>query len=248
MGELIWGIDATRYGWIMAGIGEKTDVIRFHQDLHSLLNELTKLLSDKNSVKSTILIDMPIGLSDKSFARYVQRPCDAAARKMLGRKHSSIFSPPSIEALFEKSYADASRINFEVLGKKLSKQSWNIAPKIRELNAFLHLNPQWRGRILESHPELAFQFLNNNQCLLHSKKTKEGITERIQILEKHYPSAGGIFQSFLENKALRIKANKDDMTDALCLAVLNYKRGENLRNISDEYPEDSLGNRMGIWL
>ena len=38
MSKLICGIDATRYGWIMAGVGGKTDVIRFHQELHSLLN------------------------------------------------------------------------------------------------------------------------------------------------------------------------------------------------------------------
>ena len=240
MRELICGIDATRYGWIMAGIGGKTDVIRFHQDLDALLIE--------SKAESRILIDMPIGLADKSVARYVQRPCDAAARKLLGKKHSSVFSPPSIEALYEKSYADASRVNFEVLGKKLSKQSWNIAPKIRELNAFLHLYPQWRGKILESHPELAFQFLNDNKPLIYSKKTQEGITERICILEKHYPAAESIFQTFLDDKALRIKASKDDMTDALSLATLNYTRGDKLRNISDEYPEDSLGNRMGIWL
>lgn len=81
---------------------------------------------------------------------------------------------------------------------------------------------------------------------MYSKKTKEGITERIRILEKHYPAAASIFQTFLDDKALRVKASKDDMTDALSLAVLNYTRGDKHRNISDEYPENSLGKRMGI--
>ncbi len=188
MGELFWGIDASRYGWVMTGIGGKTDVIRFHQNLKSLLHEI--------SIKSRVLIDMPIGLADTKVARFVQRPCDSAARKMLGKKHSSIFSPPCIEALYEKSYTDASGVNFEVLGKKLSKQSWNIVPKIRELNAFLHLNPEWRGKILESHPELAFQYLNDNKPLLHSKKTQEGMNERINILENHYPTAANLFELF----------------------------------------------------
>lgn len=240
MSELFWGIDASRYGWVMTSIGGKSNVIRFHQNLQSLHHEI--------SIKSRILIDMPIGLADKKVARFVQRPCDSAARKMLGKKHSSIFSPPCIEALYEKSYSDASRVNFKILGKKLSKQSWNIMPKIREINAFLHLNPEWRGKILESHPELAFQFLNENKPLLHSKKTQEGINERIRILNNHYPSATNLFELFSEDKALRSHASKDDIADSICLAVLNFTRRNKLKNISEEYPEDSLGNRMGIWL
>lgn len=39
MSKVFWGIDATRFGWVMTGIGGRTDVIRFHQELHSLLNE-----------------------------------------------------------------------------------------------------------------------------------------------------------------------------------------------------------------
>ncbi len=240
MYKLTFGIDATRFGWVGAGIGKNTGEIYFNQKFADLIKKI--------SSPSRILVDMPIGLSDKNIAFYPQRPCDTAARKLLGKKHSSIFSPPCIEALYKNNYADASRINFEVLGKKLSKQSWNIIPKIREVNAFLHLHPEWRGRILESHPELAFQYLNDNQNLLHSKKTKEGITERVQILKKHYPAAKSIFHTFLDVNALQKKANKDDIADALSLAVLNYTRGEKLRNISDKYPEDSLGNRMGIWL
>jgi predicted RNase H-like nuclease len=240
MHKMFWGIDATRFGWVITGIRGETDVIFFHQKLHDLFHEILPT--------SRILIDMPIGLADKKVARFAQRPCDAEARKLLGKKHSSIFNPPCIEALSEKSYTDASRVNYEVLGKKLSKQSWNIAPKIRELNTFLHLNPEWRGRILESHPELAFQFLNDNKPLLHSKKTQEGINERIHILEKHYPAVTKLFEPFSTDKKLRINASKDDIVDSLCLAVLNYTRSEKLRNISDEYPEDSLGNRMGIWL
>ena len=81
---------------------------------------------------------------------------------------------------------------------------------------------------------------------MYSKKTKEGITERIQILEKHYPAAESIFQTFLDDKVLHIKTNKDDKADALSLSVLNYMHGDKLRNISDEHPEESLGNRMGI--
>ncbi len=234
------GIDACKGGWLGVDITDDNGSYLFETDLSKLINRLS------DSVR--ILVDMPIGLLSKEMNDFSNRPCDAVARKMLGKKHSSIFSPPFIEALFEKNYADAGRINFEISGKKISKQSWNIVPKIREVNSFLHLHREWRGKILESHPELTFKSLNHNKPLLHSKKKKEGIIERIYILEKHYPAAGNLFERFLKDNSVMSNANKDDMADALCLAVLNYTRGNNLQNISDKYPEDSLGNRMGIWL
>ena len=234
------GIDACRKGWLLIYIDADANGYCADENLEKIINNFSQ--------QSRILVDMPIGLLEKKSSAFIQRPCDTAARKILGKKHSSIFSPPSIEALYEKSYEDASRVNFEILGKKLSKQSWNIASKIRELNAFLHLNSNWRGKVLESHPELAFQFLNDNKPLKHSKKTREGISERIHILDKQYPLAGQLYHSISSDSTLKSRVAKDDIADALCLAVLNYTRGKNLQNISEEYPEDSLGNRMGIWL
>lgn len=208
------------------------------------LTGLTKFLSGNERV----LVDMPVGLLSSGQIFAGNRPCDVDARKLLGRKHSSIFNPPCIEALQEKSYQQASATNFGILGKKLSKQSWNIVPKIREINAFLHLNPLWRNKLLEAHPELSFQKLNGDTPLQFSKKSSEGITERINILQMHYPASSTLFGKMLADPALKGNAAADDMVDAICLAVLNRHRGEMLENISEHYPEDPLGNRMGIWL
>ncbi len=215
-----------------------------HFALAAKFSELIQPLSEN----VRILADMPIGLLSSGQIFSGNRPCDATARKFLGKKHSSIFNPPCIEALQEKSYQQASATNFGILGKKLSKQSWNIVPKIREINAFLHLNPLWKNKLLEAHPELSFQKLNGNTPLQFSKKSSEGITERINILQMHYPASATLFGKMLADPALKGNAAADDMVDAICLAVLNRHRGQMLENISEHYPEDPLGNRMGIWL
>ncbi len=234
------GIDACKKGWLL---------VLLYDDLHQFilvhhLTELTAFLSGNERV----LVDMPVGLlsSGQKFAG--SRPCDVAARKLLGKKHSSIFNPPCMEALHEKSYQLASETNFRILGKKLSKQSWNITPKIREVNAFLHLNPLWRDKMLEAHPELSFQQLNRKIPLQFSKKTREGIKERLGILQVYYPASATLFSNMLSDPSLKGNAAADDMVDAVCLAVFNRHRGDKLKNISGQYPEDPLGNRMGIWV
>ncbi|MFW5708329.1 MAG: DUF429 domain-containing protein [Bacteroidota bacterium] len=234
------GIDGCKVGWLMVGLSDSN----FRYSLLTDINELSQMYP--NPVR--ILIDMPVGLLHQGMKHFMQRPCDVAARKILGRKHSSIFSPPCMEALFKKSYEQASETNFRILGKKLSKQSWNIAPRIRQVNAFLHLNPLWRGHLLEAHPELSFQYLNNNIPLGYSKKTPQGIAERLKILNGHYAGAEDCYDHMRSDNLLRGKTQPDDMADALALAVLSYVRKDRLQNISQHYLQDSLGNSMGIWL
>lgn len=199
------------------------------------------------SVNVRVLVDMPVGLLSEGQIFSGNRPCDVAARKLLGKKHSSIFSPPCMEAIHEKSYQQASAVNESIVGKKISKQSWNIVPKIREINAFLHLNPIWRKNILEAHPELAFQTLNQHIPLQFSKKKPDGLAERIHLLEAFHPGMATLLRQMQSDSTLKGKASADDIADAACLAVLNWQRGDRLRNISKEYPEDLLGNKMGIW-
>lgn len=234
------GIDACKGGWLCVVITEDTADYLFETTLSKLINRLPN--------KMRILVDMPIGLLSKEMPGFSSRPCDAAARKMLGKKHSSIFNPPCMEALYKSDYREASETNYAVLGKKLSKQSWYLFPKIKEINAFLHLNPQWQDRVLEAHPELSFQFLNQSKPLLHSKKTKDGIDERLEILSPYFAEARNVFAQMHNDKFLRANALPDDMADALCLAVLNKTRKKELSNISNDQLVDTLGNQMAIWV
>ncbi len=241
------GIDACRSGWIMV-IMHKTSN-QFTYRFSPTFSELVTNIKTKNE-SYRFLVDMPIGLlplknTDQDQPNH--RRCDMQARKILGKKHSSIFSPPCRQALYEETYSSASSTNFMITGKKISKQSWNIFPRIKEVNEFLHQNAWARSIFFESHPEIAYQKLNNQTPLRYSKKTNDGIVERMAILNRYHSDAKAIYNKIVSDKRMKEKMQKDDVVDALVLSLLNSYREDKLSNISEVYPEDQMGLRMGIW-
>ena len=113
------------------------------------------------------LIDIPIGLRDSGAQ---PRWCEHEARKCLGKRRSSVFTPPVRSSLSFDSYAAASNNNLGRSGKKLSKQAWGIMPKIAEVDAFLESEFAACGVLRESHPEVLFYKLNGNQPMAYAKK------------------------------------------------------------------------------
>lgn len=210
--QSIIGLDGCVSGWAIASKNIKSDLIEFH-----LISQLDQL-NDMFKQPYLIAIDMPVHLIN------LFRSVDQKARVILGKRASTVFNAPSINALKENNFQTASLINFELTGKKLSKQSFNLFNKIREVQNFKNSNPAIR--IYESHPELAFMKLNENHVVLEKKKTTEGKIKRIKLLQS-------IFDSFdFEN--LRAKFNKnmiknDDILDSfamLYVALKIYNRRE----------------------
>jgi len=115
------------------------------------------------------------------------------------------------------------------LGKSLAKQSIAIIPKIRELDVFLRDHPDYKNRILESHPEVAFARLNGS-VVMSRKKEEPGPSERIHILSE-----------FLEAK--KLGCNQDDLIDAVCLAVTGalYAHGQ-----CETIPEKPEADEKGL--
>lgn len=184
-----------------------------------------------------IFIDMPIGLPDQEPGR----DCDQELRKALGRGFSSsVFSPPCREALYAADYQTASQVNARQTGKKLSIQSWNLIPKIRQLDEILQEYPAWRNSVFESHPEWLFQLAgyefdeisgariqpSNKKLkprpLRYKKKSKEGIQERLRRLAGEIDNAYEVFAEAL-NRYQRKDVAKDDILDAMILAVMAQK-------------------------
>ena len=66
--------------------------------------------------------------------------------------------PPDRAALAAEDYADACRIAFASSEppRKVSKQLFMLAPKIREVDALLRDYAALAGRVFEVHPEVAF--------------------------------------------------------------------------------------------
>ena len=121
------------------------------------------------SDRPLLLIDVPIGLVEKGEDG---RPCDTAARRVLGfPRASSVFSPPARSSLTAPNREVASEINYRLTGKRISAQTWRIVPKIREVDDFLRATPQALPRVREVNPEVLFWGLNGGLAMRKDRKS-----------------------------------------------------------------------------
>jgi predicted RNase H-like nuclease len=230
------GVDGCKAGWLSIEI---KDISIAQWNVFTTLNELHQHFSENKE----IYIDIPIGLSDT----LVDREIDYVARtKLKPNKSSSIFTPPCRDAVYATDYISAKLINLKQKGKSISIQSWNICQKIKETDLLIEqIGAHHPFR--EAHPELCFAQLNNGKALFSKKSTLVGIKERLDLLQKYYPSSIDLFEKILEN-SFRKNVKPDDITDAICLAVSAYIAGKNeLNKIIGKHLYDSKGILMALY-
>lgn len=225
------GIDGCKGKWVAVYISEN----KFEVDKFKTINDICSRYSDSD----IYIIDIPIGLvEDKSQLRP-----DLIVKKELGKKGSSVFEVPCRQAVYAADKRTARELNVVILGKSLSEQTLGIAKSIKQVDEFLQNKPQWKNRLLESHPEFCFSKLNNNQPILEHKTSTEGQQKRLRILRKHYPEADQVVENFLADVPFRKKT--DDVIDALCLAVMGEKILEKgLKTIPEKPMMDDKGILM----
>ena len=164
---------------------------------------------------------------------------------MLGRgRASSVFPSPSRRALSFPDYRAASDVNLQLTGRKLNKQSFNISPKVREVDEAMKAGVQERVR--EVHPELAFLSLNGGVSVPLNKKTEAGRDHRWRLLRAVYPDLQPTADLPPELRGL---CQMDDYIDALVCAwtAVCMARGT-ARRIPAEPDADDRGLRMEMWL
>jgi len=197
----IAGIDGSKGGWVcVSGYENNYKELKFEK------------LKEFNDIKSKnfnlVLVDIPIGLDIdlKKGGRIV----DKLARKELLTNKSSIFNAPSRLVLEAKNYEEANKIN-KNKGMGLSRQSWNLVKKIKEVDEFIKNSN--KTIVFESHPEIIFQVMKKDKVST-KKKNDEGIIERRNLLEKN-----GFNKVFLEKNLLAKDSfyKKDDFIDACSL-------------------------------
>lgn len=237
---MVIGVDGCKSGWIAAVLHNSSIKLELFPNIEALWQRYA-------SSCAQLLIDMPIGLSENGPEG---RTCDRLARRMLSpRRHSSIFTPPCRNALYVPA-DQASAVNFKHTGKKLSRQTINIMPKMREVDTWMRQLPEKeQRRIRESHPEVIFTAMNNGVPLFHNKKTKAGQLERISLLEKFYPKISEVLkQNLIEIP--RKTALPDDRIDALVLSIaaaIAFNTPEKCRTLPNPSPKDSEGLAMEIF-
>jgi predicted RNase H-like nuclease len=117
-------------------------------------------------------------------------------------------------------HASASQINREKTGRGLSQQAFGIVPKIKQVDDAIRV--EFQRWVLEVHPEVCFWALNQHQPMLHNKKTKDGIAERIGALRPVFPE----IERHLADRPSRVGA--DALLDAAAAAwtALRWHRNE----------------------
>jgi len=225
-----FGIDGCKNGWFFVQLGAD-DPYRF--GVIETIGELASIAAPSD----TILLDIPIGLRTSGPD---ERLCDREARQLLKPKRSSsVFPSPCRPALSAATYPEASAINYENTGRKLSQQTWGIAKKIEQVDNFLTGHGSGIS-VREMHPEICFWALNNCRPMEHNKKTVGGFDERIGLLSAYFDQSEAIVDSALK-MYLRNQVAKDDIVDALVGAV---SARYSLATIPAVPELDDLGLRM----
>jgi predicted RNase H-like nuclease len=239
----IWlaGVDGCRAGWVAAlvrpqgGEVEVRVVPRFADVLGA------------SQVPAIVAVDIPIGLPER--VGHGGRAAENAVRPLLGPRQSAVFSVPSRAALASEDYREACRIALATSDppRKVSKQLFMIAPKIREVDACLRACALGPARVFEVHPELAFWRLNGGRALAEPQKVKGRCYEPGLALRRRLLLDAGLPAAAVNGHPPR-GAGPDDLLDALaCVAIVRRLHAGLARPFPDPYARDAFGLPMAIW-
>ena len=233
---LLAGVDGCRAGWVVVVARLDAQDAQEHQvRICARFDDVLCL----EPAPAVIAVDMPIGLL--GAPQPGGRDCDRLARRLLGRRASSVFTPPIRPLLNATHYA-------HVRGHGMSIQAFNILPKIREVDRVM--TPELQHRVYEAHPELAFRTLAGHP-MQYRKKTVAGREERVRVLEQaQYPLFQGIREAFAQTLRgyPRPQVAPDDVLDAYALVgtALRIWQGQG-RRVPCVPACDQQGLRMEIW-
>ena len=194
-----------------------------------------------------IAVDIPIGLPD--MGGIGGRAPDIAARAVLGQRQSAVFAVPARAAVLEADYRAACAVAeaHSDPPRKVSKQTYNLFPKIREVDALM--TPALQQRVFECHPEAAFWAMAGERALAMPKKVKSRPHPPGLELRRGLLATAGFPRPFLESVHVpRSVAGADDVLDACACAVTASRIAAGVaRRFPHEPPLDARGLRQEIW-
>jgi predicted RNase H-like nuclease len=233
------GVDGCKAGWFVAiasvTMGNETNAsCEFNLKNVFIASTFTEVMS-KTTDCVLICVDIPIGLSNGDKPR----ECDGAARELLsGPRASSVFPSPIRPCLAAMDYETASKISFEHTGKKLSKQTFALMKKIREVDELM--TPELQSRVREIHPEISFWALNSQKPIELNKKTVPGQAQRHNLLQRVFTDIDSIL--------VQAPSSGCAMDDALDALVAAYTAAQAVLGKAGTLPanpeKDSNGLRM----
>lgn len=227
--RVVGGIDGCAGGWVLVTVVVAGSTARPRLGL-TVVETLDAVVADVRSGRmASAAIDIPIGLAARD-----PRACDLEARRMLGPRRSSVFPAPVRSVLGAGTYVEACDRSRRACGKGISKQLFNILPKIAEVDGLQSRRLQ--AHLFEMHPELSFTVLAGAP-MRFAKRTAAGRAERIAALR---PAFGDVARLVEHPPA---GAQRDDVLDALVGAWTALRHAAN-RHIRLGGQRDGRGLRM----
>jgi len=235
------GIDGCPAGWIAAFVRPQDGEVRI-----AVLPRFADALAAP-APPSIVAVDIPIGLPQ--CAGRGGREAENTVRPLLGARQSAVFSVPSRAAVHAADYAQACSIALATSDppRKVSKQLFLIAAKIREVDAVLRADTALADTIFEVHPELAFWRLNGERALAEPKKIKGRCHEPGLALRRRLLIAAGLPATACMAPPPK-GAGSDDLLDALaCAAIARRIHAGIAQSFPPSPPRDAFGLPMAMW-
>ena len=197
MNDDVAGVDGCRGGWVVATHRGWRVVPSFS----AIAREF-----------SLVGVDMPIGLPDGWH-----READRAARAFIRPRGSCVFPTPPRCLVAHEDYATANAASRARFGVGLTRQTFHLLPKIRDVDAAVDARSQ--HRFLEVHPECSFAALTG--AVLAPKRTSEGRRQRADAL-------GAVFGPIELRSSIAVQP--DDVLDAYAVlwTALRHQRGDSI--------------------
>jgi predicted RNase H-like nuclease len=234
------GVDGCRTGWVVALVRPAGDEVRVR-----FAPRFADVLAAPEA-PAVVAVDIPIGLPERAGPG--GRAAENAVRPLLWARQSSVFSVPSRAALAAADYGAACRIALATSQppRKVSKQLFMLAPKIREVDACLR-GAAAAAHVFEVHPEVAFWRLNGARALQEPKKVKGRCHEPGLALRRRLLIVEGLPAAAVGG-APPASAGPDDLLDALaCAAIARRIHRGVARPFPDPFERDAFGLLMAIW-
>ncbi len=235
------GVDGCPAGWAVALVRPQGGAVRLR-----VVPRFADVLAAPE-LPAVIAVDIPIGLPER--AGRGGRAAENAVRPLLAARQSSVFSVPSRAAIMAEDYREACRCALATSDppRKVSKQLFMLAPKIREVDACLRADASVAGRVFEVHPELAFWRLNGGRALDQPKKVKGRSHEPGLVLRRQLLVEAGV-PAAVVNAVPPAGAGADDLLDALACAAIARRIHVGLARPFPDPPErDRFGLAAAIW-
>jgi len=178
--KVVAGVILCRRGWLVASA--KLQGVTIAPEDPRVMETMVEVIDEKPTF-SVIALHAPVGFLDLVTAG--GRTCDREARALLGsRRGAAVRSAPSWVS-FEGSPDERTQ--------GLDAVTTILLPRYDEVAA--EMAPYRQRTVYETHPELGFYQLNDDQPLRYSKRFAGGRQERRELLVARFPGVDRILDA-----------------------------------------------------